>query len=300
MRKSRLGMLTFLCLFYSISIGAVGKTEDDKVLMWAGDSSNRYSYMEPVARDYRLKYGITVELESVGTLGSLEHVIDNNSQLGGIGRYLTRREQRELDLKVLPIAWDALVVVVHPRNQISELSTAQLKGIFDGSISRWSDLKKELSGDINLHVRSSMFSGVGYSLRGQLFSDVDTKFTETDFVYPNSELLESAVERNEGGIGVTGYSSAIRKQLKIIRIDNKFPSKQNVIKGEYKFYRTLYFTYRASNRNHTGISHFIDFLTSSEGQQSIRSSGAIPYLDAVPLVTIKLKQESTIKNLDKY
>jgi phosphate transport system substrate-binding protein len=71
----------------------------------------------------------------------------------------------------------------------------------------------------------------------------------------SSRLLEAEVEREPFAIGVTGFNSArLRPGLKMLRLQGKEPTRDNVVSGEYLFYRPLYLS--VPNRVHPVAQEF--------------------------------------------
>lgn len=275
----------------SASTNIPSESEWKNALSWSGDSSSRYGYMEDLSKAFSRKYGIHIALTSEGSLDGIDLVKSNKSDMGGSGRYAT---DQELDLKSLvmkPMAWDALVVVVNKSNPINNITMNQLRGIFTGHISNWSELGG-LDEPIELHTRTNKLSGVGYTIRKLLFANFSEDFKEGEaYKLKSSDPLETSIERNPLGIGITGISSANKKDLKILSLNGVEVNFENIKQGKYYFYRPLYLTYNPKNPRINTIKSFVKFAYSREGRQIIRNAGTVPYIDAISLVMKQIDQE---------
>ena len=95
--------------------------------------------------------------------------------------------------------------------------------------------------------------------------------------------------KNPNGIGVTGISSAKRRDVKILKLDGKYPDYENIKNGHYALYRPLYLVIEKSNRDQK-VHDFIRYALSREGQALIREQGTVPYSEAMGLVMKQLEQ----------
>ena len=267
------------------------QTDWQNALSWAGDSSSRYGYMEDLSQAYAKATGQHIALTSEGSIDGISMVKSSQADMGGAGRYATEDEEDHKSLTMRPIVWDALVVVVNPENPIQNISLEQLRNIFTGKLDNWSQLGGS-DEPIELHTRNNRLSGVGFTIRKLLFANFNANFKEAErYKLKSSDPLEISIERNPLGIGVTGISSAKKKNLKILTVDGVKPTTENIQKGEYFFYRPLYLTYNPQNEKKAEIERFIKFTYSKKGREIIRKSGSVPYIDALTLVMKQIDQE---------
>ena len=105
----------------------------------------------------------------------------------------------------------------------------------------------------------------------------------TKYQVKSSGPLEKAVEKDPLAIGITGISSARKRDVKIIDFDGKSPTVENLIAGKYQLYRPLYLV--SSPSPSKKVKDFITFAMSAEGRQIIRDNKAVPYKDAPNLMS---------------
>lgn len=175
-------------------------------------------------------------------------------------------------IKFNPIAWDALTVVVHNANSVGSVSLEQLRDIFLGRITNWSELGGP-DQPLELLIRDGKISGVGHTIRQLLFGDETINFKASKS-YRSSGPLEEAVEQNPNAIAVTGISSARKRDFKIIDLDGKAPSYDNIKRGDYLLYRPLYLVTNWESENLRAVKSFLQFAHSRQGREIIRKNGA--------------------------
>jgi phosphate transport system substrate-binding protein len=251
-------------------------------LIWAGCGITKKAFMGELAAAYKRRYGVDIALEGGGATKGIRRISDQSVHIGGTCRPKLDANAEESFAQLVPVAWDALVVIVHQDNPVDDISMAQLKALYDGKITNW----KELGGPdrpISLMVRKGKISGVGLTLRELVFHDLEHEFV-SEHVFPSSGPLEKAIERNVDAIGVTGISSARKRDVKLLKLEGKYPNYDTVRTGEYLLYRPLYIAFNSANARYDEVKRFVDFAHTRAGREIIRNAGTVPYLDALRLV----------------
>jgi len=137
------------------------------------------------------------------------------------------------------VAWDALAIIVHKSNPLKNLSTRQIKDIYNGKISNWKELGGK-DGLIKLYARQGNISGVGYAIRQYIFKDGGMEF-RTKYKVKSSGPLEKAVEKDPLAMGITGISSARKRNVKVIEFDGKQPTMDNLMASTLSGYQSKAF-----------------------------------------------------------
>lgn len=272
-----------ICFVMSASSGHARSNE----LHWAGCGITKKAFMLELAKAYTKKTGIKVDIHGGGATRGIRDAASGKIDIGGACRVAIKGNKLESNAYEIPVAWDALVVIVNKNNPITDISFQQLQGLYLGKIKNW----KVLGGadaPIDLYVRKGKISGVGRTLRELVFANFKQKFVSTHIVR-SSGPLEKGIMKDIDGIGVTGASSARRRDVKILKLDGKYPSYKNISKGEYVLYRPLYLVIARNNRDKK-VHDFIKYALSLEGQDLIRAQGTVPYSEAMALVMKQLEQ----------
>ena len=264
-----------LTLFISMGLLSLHSTgfakQIDNQITWAGCGITKKAFMSELAKAYEEKTGIHVMLQGGGATRGIRDTVKLKMDMGGSCRMsLPGADRSELHASLHPVAWDALVIVINKENKIKNLSKKQIRDIYKGKI--------------NLYVRRGKISGVGYAIRQYLFQDSNLDFvTKSEYMMRSSGPLEKSIEKDRYGIGITGVSSARKRDIKIISIDNKSPTYENVKLGKYLLYRPLYLV--TTPTPSPKVKKFVSFAMSKEGRVIIRNNGTVPYLDAPRLMS---------------
>ncbi|WP_455365596.1 phosphate ABC transporter substrate-binding protein [Kaarinaea lacus] len=256
--------------------------DDNNVIRWAGCGITKKAFMAELAAAYEEKTHVKVIMEGGGATRGIRESVALKIDIGGTCRMpLPEVNNSELYSNVYPIAWDALAVIVHPDNPINKFTSQQIRDIYLGKITNWKQLGGS-SAPINLYVRKSKISGVGYAIRQYIFQDSSVEFA-TKYKVPSSGPLEKAIEKDPMAIGITGISSARKRNVQVAEFDGKLPTFENVSNGSYGLYRPLYLVTGPSPTKK--VKDFLLFATSEEGRSVIRGTGTVPYRDALGLMS---------------
>lgn len=172
------------------------------------------------------------------------------------------------------IAYDALSVVVHPSNKVSQLTREQLEGIFTGKIKNW----KEVGGD-NLPIIPYSRETSSGTYEFFMESVLDGKnYVNGIMSLPATGAIIQSVSQTAGAIGYVGLAY-LNKDVKAIEISydggTSFvqPTVENAKNKTYPVVRPLYFYYLEKNKEN--VQSLVDFVLSEKGQKIITETGFI-------------------------
>jgi phosphate transport system substrate-binding protein len=285
-------IIHFLIVSISLSFltgNVVAAPQQDTSLLWGGCGITKKAFMAELAQAYEKKTGIKVNLQGGGATKGIRNAVKGAIDIGGACRPIIEGHAKERNAYQVPVAWDALVVIVHPDNPVKTISVRQLQDIYLGRINNW----KQLGGwnkPIELYIRRGKISGVGRTLRELVFANFNQDFPGAKHVVRSSGPLEKGIQKNLYGIGTTGISSAKRRKVKILQLNGKDPSYENIKSGDYVLYRPLYLVTKGRGSADKKVKDFITFALSRQGREVIKNAGSVPYSDAMGLVMKQIEQ----------
>ena len=284
-RNKKYIVIAFLCalaISANTTVAAVNSAKDDNLIRWAGCGITKKAFMAELAKAFETKTGVKVELQGGGATRGIRDAAALKVDLGGSCRMnLPGIERSELHASLHPVAWDALAIIINKQNPVNNITTEHVKKMYLGQIKNWSELGGP-DAPIHLYVRRGKYSGVGYTIRQYIFQDSSIEFS-TEYVVKSSGPLEKAIEKDPLAIGITGISSARKRDVKIIGFDGKSPTYENVRNGSYGLYRPLYLVTSPQPSAH--VKDFVAFARSEEGRKIIRANQTVPYKDAPHLMS---------------
>jgi len=159
----------------------------------------------------------------------------------------------------LPIALDALAVIVHPSNQVPELALFQVQDIFAGRTHGWEALGEQ-QGEIRV---LDQMDGTPSQL---FFADrvmKSQRVTPNALLVPKDSAAVAEVASDPLAIGYTavGY---LRPEVRPLAIEGISPTPENLAGGSYHLLRPVYLMVPDGSLGET--QGFVDFVLGEEGQ----------------------------------
>ena len=116
------------------------KTNGAKGKIVISGSSSVTPVMEKIAEAYKaVNSGAEIEVQQSDSSTGMKDAMDGNCDIGMASRELKDTEKAEL--KPTAIALDGIAVIVNKENDVSGLTTEQVKKIYTGEIEDWADVK---------------------------------------------------------------------------------------------------------------------------------------------------------------
>ncbi|KPJ96848.1 MAG: phosphate ABC transporter substrate-binding protein [Gammaproteobacteria bacterium SG8_15] len=265
--------------------------------------------MTEMAKAYEKKTGVKIELQGGGATKGIRKVSAREIDLGGSCRQTLEdpntlsSHTQERRVQMDPVAWDALAVIVHKDNPVGNITLDQLRKVYTGSITNWSQLGGN-NAPIELYIRKGKISGVGRTVRELIFYNYDQEFTSPKMrVEKSTGPIEKAIEKDAvNGIAITGISSAKRRKVKLVKLEGHEPSYENIKNGSYLLYRPLFLVSHLRSLDNPEVRKFSQFVHSEEGKEIMRKVGTVPYEDAIHLWlkylnSVRRAQEAGLRRL---
>ena len=192
-----------------------------------------------------------------------------------------KEEMGDLGLVASGIAKEGIVVTVHESNPITNLSTEQLRNIYQGRITNWKqvggrDAPMSVYGYIMCANREEparqYLVGVRDYKQGIVGIDNGKLAKSVIRVKPGAEIAKN-VAADPNGIGFEATVYLPVKGAKVIQLDGITASRETVADGTYPAIRHLYVVTKGYPSGRT--KEYIDFLRSPEGQDLLESEGKL-------------------------
>lgn len=202
-------------------------------------------------------------LQKRNTVGAYKAVVDGKADIIFCAQpsdaQLEYAAENGAELVQVPIGREAFVFIVNKNNPINDLSVDDIKGIYSGKYTKWS----QLGGDNTLIGALQRSEGSGSQTAMLAFmGDVPMK---KDY---NSFLGRSI------GYSFRFYTADVVSDgnVKMLSVNGIYPDTENIASGKYPVIDDFYAIYRADNTNEN-IPVLIEKILSEEGQDIIERTG---------------------------
>lgn len=219
---------------------------------------------EQLAEEYKKSHeGVDINVQGGGTGLGIRCADDSLADIG-----MSSKEVSSDSLDEYELGREGILVVVNPNNPINDLSSKQIKDIFSGDITDWSEISN-VSGKIHVVTREE---GSG------------TLDAFKDIVMNGSNIRPDAIIQNSAGAikqmvaqdrNAIGFVSLVHldETLKDISIGGVKCSENSIKDGTYELQRPFLLLTNKNPDNET--MEFIDWSLSNESQVILESKKII-------------------------
>ena len=239
------------------TVSTDGSTSMEKVISSLGES------FMAMNKDVKFTYNPT------GSGSGIQAVSEGRCDIGLSSRAL-KDDEKASGLKETTLALDGIAIIVNKDSKVEDLTVDQLKQMFTGEITNWSEVGGD-DGEIVLVGREA-----GSGTRDGFESIVDVK----DSCKYAQELTAtgaviSAVEANPLAVGYASLS-AVGDTVAMVTVEGVECSEDTVKDSSYKIQRPFVFVTNKSVTLSEQAQAFVDFATSKDAADLIRTAGAVP------------------------
>jgi phosphate transport system substrate-binding protein len=194
----------------------------------------------PLAESFTAQFqkehpGVQIEIWSGRSNYALEAVRSGQADVGLVARSLTPSE--EAQLRVETLGHDAIIMLTYPGNIVTGLSLPQLREIYRGRVTNWRQLGGQDKGIIPLtREHNSAIHGIFIErLFGRELPGEEKAFT----IRASKDKVLRTVKRIEGavGYGIVHLEEAQHQGVKVLAVEGKLPTTNNIQSGLYHFVR---------------------------------------------------------------
>ena len=185
-------------------------------------------------------------------------------------------EQLEVD----PLGCDGLVFIVNVNNPIESLTVDQIRDIYTGKITNWSEVGGEDS-EIKAFQRNST-SGSQTLLNKLVMKGEEPMEPEKELLVGTmGELIENvAAFDGEGsaiGFSVYYYADKMKSDpnLKMIQVEGVAPSNESIESKAYPLVNDFYIAIRKSEGKNSPARALRDFMLSEDGKKLLEEEGYV-------------------------
>ena len=243
-------------------------------LAWA----ERYQQEHPEVR---------ISVTGGGSGTGIAALLNGTVDIANASRQIKSEEMQEAQSKGINpvehvIARDAIAVIVHPDNPVSELTLQQISDIYSGKFNNWQEVGGEDRPIVCLSRETNSGTHV-YFLETVLRlgeKNDKTLFSTDTLLLPSSEGIINEVRQNPNAIGYDGlgYVPADLKMIAIARQPGDpyvLPSISTVNDNSYPIARDLYM-YTAGQSSGAAAAYLDWIMHSDEAQAIVAQLGFVP------------------------
>ena len=288
----------------AISVAACGQTEPERDLSIDIDgSSTVYPITQKVVQEFKATEAETVDIEVdfSGTGGGFKKFCAGQTDINNASRPISTAEMttcKEAGVAYieLPIAFDAVTVVVNPSNNwVDSLTIQDLAKIWsaraEGKITRWNQVRPDFPArPLNLFAPGEDSGTFDYFNEAVIGQEATSR---KDYVSSEDDtILVQGVKQDPNALGYFGlaYYEARQEEMKAVAIDNGkgavLPTRETVEAGEYQPLSRPLFIYVNSSaaQKNLALKEFVEFYL-EQAPEIVSQVGYVPLPEEGYLLT---------------
>ena len=256
-----LGLLLMILLFL-----VAGGCQRQKAGITIAGSTSVEPFAELLAEEYMIRHPKSyIYVQGGGSTAGIEAVRTNAAHIGMSSRSLTPEEK---DLYSVPIAKDAIAVIVHPKNPVQDLSLVQIRQIFSRKIKNWS----EVGGFPRPIILVTREEGSGTREAFQKMVMEKEEISLEALVQDSNGAIRQVVSSDPNAIGYISLG-LVNEKVRALRISGIEPNLKNIFQGRYRLVRPFLFVFNGSPKGEA--ASFLEFVLSEEAQTLLSKEGLI-------------------------
>jgi phosphate transport system substrate-binding protein len=211
---------------------------------------------------------VVIEIQGGGSSVGVTSAGEGTVDIGNASREIKSELERFPNLQIFTIAYDGIAVVTHPDTQLASLSVEQVRDIFAGEITNFSEVgvpdapitvvsREEGSGT------RAAFEELVMAYKDAAGESQEKVITEKALLQQSNGQVRTTVATTPNSIGYLSFGF-LDESTAPVPIDGVEPSVANVKNGSYPIFRPLNML---TNGEPSELAKaFLDFILSAEGQ----------------------------------
>ncbi|MCF2652141.1 phosphate ABC transporter substrate-binding protein [Anaeromassilibacillus senegalensis] len=213
--------------------------------------------------------GTTINYNPTGSGSGITAVTEGRCDIGLASRNL-KDEEAAAGLTGHIVAIDGIAIVVNPESKVADLTVEQIKQLYTGEITDWS----EVGGDAGEVVVIGRESGSGTR------DGFESVVGAADTCKYNQELTSTgaviaAVASNPNAIGYASLS-AVDDTVKALTVNGVECSEETIQSGDYAVQRNFVMVTNDNTELSPEAQAFVDWALSADADEYVREAGCVP------------------------
>ena len=223
--------------------------------------------------------GSVIQVSGGGSGTGIAALLNGTTDICEASRDMKEKEYKQAEkLGIKPyrisVALDGIAIFLNENNKVTNLTFAQLKGIYTGAITNW----KEVGGEdtkIILYGRENN-SGTYAFFKEHVLNEEDySDYTQT---LPGTAAVVNAVSKDKNGIGYGGIAWATGVKFASVALNDTtafvLPSVEAVSNGSYPVSRELYWFFNSKPEGE--LKKLVNWALSPDGQKISEEIDYVP------------------------
>ena len=262
-------MLSRVCLVLGtcLSLIVCGCGRQAGTSLTVAGSTAFQPFAEKLAEQFMAKRpDVNITVQGGGSALGIQSARSGTAQIGMADLVELPPEAKEL--LGVTVARDGIAIIVNPANTLTNLSLEQIRGIFQGTIKNWKEAGgtdqpvRVVSREAGSGTRASFETIIG-----------NITLANAAIIQDSNGTIRETVANDRDAVGYLSHG-LLNAKVKALCTDGVECTEKEIIARRYKLVRPVFLLTRGPPAG--TVKDFIDYILSSEGQETIRLNGLLP------------------------
>jgi phosphate transport system substrate-binding protein len=263
--------ITVTVLLIAVGVFSCGQREHRTIRI--SGSTTIAPFMEKAAKDFSKNRNVTVKVDAVGSKAGIDALIAGTcdiamSSMEILPEQIAAAKEKGISIKPFLLGYDIIIPIVHPSNEVSDISFNDLKDIFTKKTLRWSAVGGAES-PIDVVDRSNE-SGT-YAVWHHYVAPSQVDEEEYTVQHSNSMVL-AYVSTHANAIGYVSVAY-LNPEVKALKLDGIAITEDDSLVSEYHLKRPLFLYVDEQKFDKMEKLFIVYLIISDEGRELLRESG---------------------------
>lgn len=233
-------------------------------------STSMKKLTEAMCESFNSEYpSIVAQGQFTGSGAGIEAVVNGTADIGNASRAL-KDEEKSKGLIENIVAIDGIAIVIDKNNTIADLTLEQLKDIYTGEITNWS----ELGGNDGRIVVVGRESGSGTRSAFEEIVEAENQCKYAQELDQTGAVM-TTVASTPNAIGYISLD-VLNDTVKTVKLEGIDPTIENIKNGSYKLSRPFVMATKGNvSEQSPAVQEFFKYIDSDGGQEIIKAVGLI-------------------------
>jgi phosphate transport system substrate-binding protein len=211
--------------------------------------------------------GVKVIIQGGGSSVGIKAAKDGTVDIGAASRELTTSDP---PLVKHLVAHDGIAIIINPSNPVKNLTRTQIKKIYAGEITRWSQVGGP---DREIHVSAREEGSGTRTAFEDLVMGKDIPIVKKAVLQNSNGALLQVVSSDPDAISFISFGYLTEQSIKAVSVEGVAATEANAQSGDYPVVRPLYFLTKTQPQGL--VKAFLDYCSGPEAQNIVSEEGYV-------------------------
>ena len=213
-------------------------------------------------------------------LNLIDKKVDLIFVTGPSAEELELAKEADIELEIIPIVSEGFVFLTHADNPVKNITSQNLKDIYSGKITNWSELGGDDVAIIPYQRPVNSGSQTGF-LDMVMQGETPMEAPEEQIIAEMGMLIDAVAtyKNTSAALGYSYYYFVVdmwgNENVKLLEVDGVYPDNASISSGDYPYTTAYYAVMRKDMPVDSSARKVVDFILSEDGQALMEENGYV-------------------------